>query len=306
MAKEIRAVITVSVVQNAGTRDGNGVDTTTCFGIPGHNLPRRHCDVNFQVSVAVADDLSVYLAIHNGEVKQYVYGQGYSCRFYACPHYFRMYIPHGATGWSDVQFFDSGDNRCDDDITGIVMNGSLTKTYDKSVPFQWMFGPTQSLAEGGSYDEGYITAGMPHRVSHNGGESVSDSHYCDMGKLTDYDWTEELQDSSDGHVYICGGILYPDSNVTSDINAEAVEITIPGINTWFWYYPGDVIKGGSRKSLNRANGYFYMKKSSSNHKFMKMHDGWRDCKNCPKEGFEHTVFRLEGDWVKAELTGMET
>ncbi|WP_302320380.1 hypothetical protein [uncultured Duncaniella sp.] len=293
----IKGVIDVPVHQDAGSRNSNNVDTTTCFGIPGSGLPRRHCNVDIHFTVVIMEDLSIYLSVNNGSFKQSVFGRNYSCRVYAANHPFRMYIPYGTNGWDKIQFFE-GEKRCDDNVTGIVTSGTVDKAYENTYYFDWQFGPHVPVAEDQEITTKQLTKSMVKRSSHDGGESVADSHFVYMGKLTDYGWKEELQEDGSGIIYVCGGIVYPNATVDSDINAEAVPIKIPGLKTFIGYYPGDVLKKGVRKSCNRPQGFFKILKRGS----------WRDCKNFPgdeSEDMENTVFRLDTrEWIKADLTGV--
>lgn len=308
--KKIRKLITQPVNENAGTRDPTThVDDTTSFGIPGSGLPRRHCNTAFSVTVAVASDLSVYMAMHDGKIYQNVFGQVYKCRMYTCPHYFEIYIPRGATGWDGAQFLDSSGNDCSADVA-MLCDGDVKKAYDKSNPFEWVFGPCFQMSEGDEYYENDITKQMPYRVDQYGGFSQSDSRFVSMGNLTDYSWKQEMGSSADGKIYLCGGILYGNATITSEITAKAVEIIIPGLNLANYYYPGDIQKGNRRMSLNRPEGYIRIYSPSRTAEYLDSEDGWRDIKNTENDraveegAFENWGFRLEGgEWIRLIITG---
>lgn len=306
----ISGVITEPINQNAGERNpSNQTDTTTCFGIPGSGLPRRHCNVNIKGTVLVCSDTSVYLSIHSGEFSQNVFGRGYSCKMFASPHPFNLYIRMGASGWKDVQFTHASTGKTlalGKDIFEIA-DGEVNKEYENTTPFIWKFEACKSFSEGQEVSENQIISKGNYSYTYSGGSGRSNSKFTNMGKLTDYGWIEELGDSSDGTIWLCGGIIYSSGSVIdSDITAVAVPITFHGLNTFFYYYPGDTLIGGSRKSLNRPHGYFRMKTSHSSVPAWKVVGGWRDCKNCDDDSKPNSVFLLDGgEWKRAQLTGSE-
>lgn len=298
-----------AVQQQAGARNGaSGEDGLTCFGIPGSGLPRRHCDANFNVTVAVCSDMTVYLSIHSGNVTQKVFGTKYSCRMYAYSRPFDMYIGAGTRGWEDVQFKCNGQVLPDGEVK-LISEGTVEKTYDISVPFSWEFGECFKMSEGTEYYVSDIEQSMNHHVAQNGGFSDSDSRFVNMGALTDYSWKVEMGSSENGKIWLCGGIVYPNAVVDSDITAEATPIEIPGLNMASYYYPGDIQKG-NRKSLNRPEGYLRICNPSRSAEYLEEDGIWRDVKNTENDraveegAFENWGFRLQGsEWVRLIITG---
>lgn len=314
-AKKINKVIKKDppLQENAGERNSNGIDTTTCFGIPGSGLPRRHCNVNINITAAVASDLTVYLSVHDGKIYQNVFGRKYNCKLFTCPYNFSLYIPRGVNNWDGARFkvgektYKLGQDGCD---VRCINEGRVEKTYDKSVPFEWIFGSCVQLTEKEEYYESEILKDKWTTTPGNGGFSKANSHFVDMGKLTDYGWKKEQGSGADGVIYLCGGILYDNSTITSDIEAQAVPVTIPGLNLANFYYPGDIQKSNVRMSLNRPDGYLRIYKPSRTAEYLDEEDGWRDIKNTEndkavKEGyFENWGFRRQGNkWVRLIITG---
>lgn len=320
--KTIAAILPTLINMSAGTRNSSGVDTTTAFGIPGSGLPRRHCNMNIYVYTIVCTDMSVYVALgcsaggspsSDGHIYQNVYGTTYICRMYAYTDAFEIYIPNGTDAWNDVQILNSAGTNIVNSVSWVVGYSStnLTKLYNKdSYPFDWRFTTPVSLTVGNEYDESTITQAKDYSYTLSGASSASysKSNYVYLGKLTDFHWSEDEQEEGNGYFYMCGGIVYPNSVVDSDIHATAVKITIPGIMTYLNYYPGDVTKSGVQKSCNRSGGYFRMKNNTATES-LKVVSGWRDCKNCSEESRQpQTVFRNTGTssspkWTRCEETG---
>lgn len=306
--KKITTICHGPVNENAGTRDDNGVDDVTCFGIPGSGLPPRHCNTDFTVTAAVCSDLSVYLSVDGGRIYQDVKGYGYDCRLYACRHPFTIYLSTGITTWEEAQFLNSGAD-CRADVMEIV-RGDLTKGNDDT--FSWEFGPCVSLSEGQEYYEDEITKTQTKSVSQNGGESKANYQFMFLGSLTDFGWTPDMGSDGKGYVYLCGGIMYTSKDaVTAEITAVASRIEIPGLNLASYYYPGDIQKI-QRMSLNRPEGFLRICKpgESSPETYLKQEGIWRDVKNTTNDravaagAFKNWAFRFDGtQWQYLKLTG---
>lgn len=317
------------VNQDAGTRGSDGVDTPTCFGIPGSGLPRRHCNTDFQVTVAVSSDMQVYAAAHSGRIYQNVFGRTYECRIYAAPQSFSLYIPNGSTGWKDAQFLQGSkqlsiiDEGSGQEGVTLLAEGSLKKTYQNTVQFDWRFGDCFQMADKGEYYENDITKDMWYELpNHNGGFSKANSAFHNMGNMKSDFWRNGLSqkveidgvpvEDPDGVLWLSGGILYGGGSVIdSDITAPAVPILVKGLKEGTFYYPGDIQKGDKRMSLNRPEGYFLIHTPSFDADWLDWQGPWRDVKNTEddravEEGvYQNTGFRLEGGetWVRLILSG---
>lgn len=325
--KKISVKIKVPIVQDAGTRNADGVDTDTCFGIPGSGLPRRHCNVNIQVTVVVCSNMDVYMAIHDGEIKQSVFGRKYFCRMYASPQKFNLYIPNGARNWDDAQCVQNGNQLV---INGsnpeaiLCCEGDVEKTYKPpaTYPFDWVLGPCFQMTEKESYYDADITQDMWHKVSpHYGGFSNANSGFHFMGNMKSDFWRnglsqkvvidgEEVKDP-DGVIWLCGGILYKGGDkIDSDITAVAVPIKIPGLKKGTFYYPGGIQKGDPIMSLNRPEGHFQIYSPSFSADWLEQEGAWRDVKNTEddravEEGvYSNTAWRLQGSSWETMEPGM--
>lgn len=311
----VQQVINRVVSRDAGTRDPTTKkDTTTCFGIPGSGLPRRHCNVDINVTVLVCQGKQVFMSINNGagedtgstegHIYQSVYGQNYICRIYAYPTNFDLTIPVGSSSWDDVQFTSNGADVTSDVKKILVTEGTLSKGQDISNKFDWVFGESYHFEAGQTYSISDIVRSKTKTVDQNGGSGTSDSRFTDMGVMSTYAWKtslgtdindildqldeseksfyEELSDEEKaeaGVIYICGGIMYKTAVVDSAITATAVPIIIPGLKSESFYFPADIQKGNDRMSCDRTEGGFWIKKTEAGPEYLKFEDGWREVKN---------------------------
>lgn len=276
----------------------------------------RYLGCDFYVSLAVTNDMSVWISSDGGQIKTTNMPNGGT--YYGWP---KSFLAASLNDFSVAPHTDSAD------LFTLLVNGAETdisyndpwsigegQSWSGVSVFQTNFGLYCPLSGGDCYactpvwsdPKEYPAnsyAGIP-TAQDVSSVSVSGSWYDlksamhargfeYVGQLTD-SWVTSNGTEYGGWVYISGLCLFNSSVPNSRAFTSAAKVWVQGLEEFLDYYPWARIVGGEWRSHNRQGG-----------SLKRYNNGWKDIKNSVGSGASKGFRHNGSTWAKSPKTGRE-